>query len=79
MLSISEIANSARKIGTDALLIVKNHIFSSIWGNHSAYLIHLHNKNENGNVSSFGTKVCQKFDTFHLLEYYIRSVYCNAH
>ena len=59
------IANNVQKIGIGALLIVKNYILSSIWGNHSAYVIHLHSKNENGNVSSFGRKICPKFDASH--------------
>ena len=79
LLSIVEIANSVQQIETGALLIVNNYILGLIWGNDSIYLFHSHSKDENGNVSSFGTAVLIKFDTLHSLENYIRSVYYNAY
>ena len=38
LLSIAEIVNRARKIGTGALLIVSNYISGLIWGIDSVYL-----------------------------------------
>ena len=72
LLSIVEILNSVQQIGTDALLIVNNHILGLIWENDSIYLFDSHSKDENDNVSSSGTAVVIKFDTLHLLENYIR-------
>ena len=66
-------------MGTGALLIVNNYILGLIWGNDSIYLFDSHSKDENGDVSSFGTAVLIKFDTLRSSKNYIRSVYYNAY
>ena len=70
LLSTSETVNSVQQIGNVALLIVNNYILGLIWGNGSIYLFDS-SKDENGNVSSSGTEVLIKFDTYHSLENYI--------
>ena len=76
LISITEIANSVQQIWTDALCIVTNYILSLI---DSIYLFDSQSKDENGNLSSSGRAVLLKFDTLHILENYIRSVYYNAY
>ena len=78
LLSIAEIVNSARQIGTGALLIVNNYILGLIWGNDSIYLFDSHSKDEYGNLSSSDTAVLLKFDSLNPLESYIRLVYYNT-
>ena len=63
MISISEIVNGVQQIGAGALVIVKKYILDLIWGNDSTYLFDSLSKDENGNLSSFGTAVLLKFDT----------------
>ena len=46
LLSLAEIAHSARQIGTVALLIVNNYILDLIWGIDSMYLFHVHSEDE---------------------------------
>ena len=75
LLSVAEIVNSVQHIGTSALLIVNNYILGLIWGNDSIYLFNSHSKDENRNLSSFGTAVLLKFDTLYSLENSIQSVY----
>ena len=53
LVSMVEVANIVQQIGTAALLIVNIYILVLIWGNDSIYPFALHNKSENGNVSSF--------------------------
>ena len=72
LLSITETVNSVWQIGTGALLIVNNYILDLIGRPDSIYLFDFHSKDENGNLSSSGTAVLLKFDTFHSLENYIR-------
>ena len=63
LLSIAGIVNSARQIGTGALLIVNNYILGLNWGTDSIYLFDSHSKDEYGNLSSSGTEVLLKFDS----------------
>ena len=42
------------------------------------YLFDSHRKDENGNLSSFGTAVLLKFHTLYSLENYVKLVYCNT-
>ena len=72
LLSITETVNSVRQIGTGALLIVNNYILDLIGRPDSIYLFDFHIKDGNGNLSSCGTAVLLKSDTFHSLENYIR-------
>ena len=57
LLSIAEIVNSARQIGTGALLIVNNYVLGIILGTDSIYLFDSHSKDEYGNLSSSGAAV----------------------
>ena len=76
---LSEFVNGVQQIGAGALLIIfNNHIQSLIWGNDSIYLFHSHSKDENGNLSSFGTAVLLKFDPSYSLENCVRPVYYNT-
>ena len=61
LLSIAEIVNRARKIGTGALLIVNNYISDLIWGIDSVYLFDSESKHENGNLSSSGSSILLNF------------------
>ena len=79
LLSITEIVNSCQQTGTGTLIIVKNYILGIIYGNDSIYLFDSHSKDENGYLSSSGTAVVLKFDTSHLLENYVQSVYYDAY
>ena len=65
LISKSEIANGVQQIGTGALVIFNNYILGLIWENYSMYLFHSQSKDENGNLSSSGTAVLLKFDTFY--------------
>ena len=75
MISISEIVSGVQQIGAGALVIVNKYILGLIWGNDSTYLFDSLSKDENGNLSSFGTAVLLKFDTLYSLENYVRSNY----
>ena len=61
LLSIAEIVNRARKIGTGALLIVNNYISYLIWRIDSAYLFDSESKHENDNLSSSGSSILLNF------------------
>ena len=78
LLSIAEIVNRARKIGTGALLIVNNYISRLIWGIDSVYFFYSDSRHEYGNLSSSGTSVLLKFDYLNSLKSYIRSLYYNT-
>ena len=78
LLSIAEIKNSARQIGTGSLLTVNNYILGLIWGTDCTHLFDFLTKDEYGNLSSSGTAVLLKFDSLNLLENFIRLVYYNT-
>ena len=73
LLSISEIVNSARQIGTSPLLVANNYILDLIWWTDSICLFDSHSKDDYGNLSSSGTAVLLKFDSLNSLEKQIRS------
>lgn len=76
--SIAEIVNSVQQIGTGAVLIVNNYILDLIQGNVlTTYIFYSGSKDEDINLSTFGTAVMLKFDMLQLLDNYIRSVYYN--
>ena len=75
-LSIVEIVNSTRQIGTGALL-VNNYILGLIWGADSIYLFDSRSKDEYENLSTTDTAVLLKFDSLRSLENYVRLVYYN--
>ena len=79
MLSIAEVVNSVQKVGTSALLIVKNDILALICVTDFIYLFDSHSKEKNSNLSSSDLIVFLKVDTLHSLEKYIRSVYYSAY
>ena len=78
LISISEIANGVEQIGAGCLLKGNNYILGLIWGDDSIYLFDSPSKDENGNLSSSGTAILLKFDTFYSLKNYVRSVYYNT-
>ena len=63
LLSIAEIKNSARQIGTGSLLTVNNYILGLIRGTDCTHLFDFLTKDEYGNLSSSGTAVLLKFDS----------------
>ena len=67
LISISDIVNGVQQTEASDLFIVNNYILGLIWGNDSIYLFDSHSKDENGNLSSTGTVVLSKFDTWYSL------------
>lgn len=66
LVSITEIKNSVQSSGTVALLIVSKYSLGLIWGNDSTiYLLDSHGKDENLNLSSFGTPALLETDILH--------------
>ena len=61
LLSIAEIVNRARKIGTGALLIVSNYISGLIWGIDSVYLFDSESKHDYDNLSNSCTSILLNF------------------
>ena len=78
LLSITEIVNSAKQIGTGGQLIVNNYILGLILGTDSICLFDCHSKDEDGNLSGSGTEVLLKFGSLNSLENYIRLVNYNT-
>ena len=61
LLSIAEIVNRARKIGTGALLIVNNYISGLIWGIDSVYLFDSESTHDYDNLSYSCTSILLNF------------------
>ena len=74
-----EIRKNARQIRAGSLLFVNNYVLGLIWRNDSTiFLPDSHNKDENGILSSSSAAILLKFDTLHLFQNYIISVYYNS-